>query len=162
MKNIKIISALFILLFAVSCNDEEYIAPDTLSDVAWYVSIMPGSPYNVVKGKSVSFIDASIGTLSHEWIIEDGAYYLKKGFETNDSLPLFIDTNLGFVNKEKAVFILFTKVGPSKVRLYNTYSEPVTYRGTNQLKAKQDINNPNIWVIDTTFVFNVTEPVVVP
>ncbi|MEN6363425.1 MAG: hypothetical protein ABFC90_12425 [Bacteroidales bacterium] len=163
MKNIKLIISICILVFAMSCKDDAYVAPDSLSDVAWYLSLPYNATgnYSFAAGKSVSFMDASVNELSHEWTLEDSTmHFLNKGFNTTDTLTKFINPNIGLISKDKTVFVLFTKIGVNKVRLHDTFSESVTYRGTKRLKAVQDVNNPNVWVIDTTFVFNVIEPVV--
>ncbi len=50
MKNIILFAAIFTLFFVTGCMDDEYEAPDTLSDVSWYTSIFPGKPYAVNQG----------------------------------------------------------------------------------------------------------------
>lgn len=162
MKTINILIALFISLFTISCNDNEYIAPDELTDVLWYTSIFPGNANKVLVGKTVSFMDLSVNPLSHEWTIEDGNCYLKTGFQPSwgtDTLKQFINDKISLINTDHTVHVLFLKEGQSKVRFRNTFSKPVTYKGTKPLKAVQE---GNVWVIDTTLVFEVTLPAVTP
>ncbi len=75
-KNILIIIAL-ITVVLVSCNDNEYTEPVSFSDVSWYNSLGPTAPREVAPGKSISFMDLSVGALSHQWIIEKGNSFLK-------------------------------------------------------------------------------------
>ncbi len=153
MKKNKIIIAILMIVFLVSCNDKEYIAPNEFSDVTWYTSLPTASLMTIQAGKYISFMDLSVGALSHEWIIEKQNYFLKPVFSANDSLPLFIDNTLDTICTAKTIHVLFTTAGISKVRLRNTFSEPVTYKAAKPLKAVQE---GNVWVIDTTFVYTVT------
>lgn len=163
MKNINLLILFCFIIGAISCKDES-TPVDELSDIAWYSSQSSYKNDSIVVGKTISFMDASVGALSHEWEInvDDSTYFLSKGFNTSaDSLSQYINPALGSRTTDKAVFILFSKVGTATVRLHNTFSTYVLYRGTNQLKAKLDPTNPNVWVIDTTFVFRVKAAAVV-
>lgn len=150
-KSILIIIAL-IAVVLVSCNDNEYIEPVSFADVSWYNSLGPTAPREIAQGKSISFMDLSVGTLSHQWIIEKGNSFLKIPFTTNDSLYKYIDTTLDTINTAATIHVYFPTVGVSKVRLRNTYPVPVSYKGKTTLNAVQE---GNVWVIDTTFVFTV-------
>ena len=139
----------------VGCqNDDEYEAPDTLSDVAWYTSIFPGLPFSVSAEKDViSFLDASQGALSHEWTIEEGNYFLKTGFKTNDDLQSFIDKDLGLSTTNKTAHVVFMKEGISKVCLKNTFSEQVTIQTEDgPISAVQD---GDVWVFEKCFEVDV-------
>ena len=159
MKNIKIISLfLSLLLVFVSCNEEEYAdytAPDDLSDVSWLIGTERFSqkPFSINIDTHISFLDLSQGAVSHEWIIEDGNFFLKEGFKITDSLPQFINPDLGLTSTEGKAHVLFGKSGENKVRLYNKFTQPVSYNSSvGTFKAKQE---GNLWVIDTTFTFDV-------
>ena len=156
MKKNKIIVLSLALLFLVACDDNEYVAPLQFSDVSWYISL-PSTTDSISAGNSISFMDVSVGALSHEWTIEEGNYYLKPVFSASDTLVNFIDHTYGITNTASTIHVLFSNPGISKVRLRNTFSEQVTYNGTNRsLKAVLDTSvQPNVWVIDTTFVYRV-------
>lgn len=158
MKKNKFLILIFALVLITGCNDNEYVAPGTLSDVSWYTSITPGAANEVAVLKSISFMDISVGALSHQWIIEKDNYFLKPVFSQSDSLPLFIDHTLDTICTAATVHVLFSTVGTAKVRLRNTFKEQVTYKGVKPLKAKLE---GNVWVIDTTFVFTVKDNFVV-
>lgn len=164
MKKTNIFIALFILLFTVSCNDNEYIAPDELSDVSWYTSIFPGQANQVTFGKSISFMDLSIGALSHEWTIynEDSTYFMNSGFQPSwgaDTLKMYINKKANLINTDPTVHVLFRKEGEARVRFRNTFSSPVTYKGTLPRNA---VKEGDVWVLDTTLVFTVKVPAVTP
>lgn len=136
MKNTYLIIVIFALVFCSSCNDDEFTAPNPeLSDVTWYTSIVSGTPSAISIGDYVSFLDASQGTLSHEWHIEEDANFLMNTFKPQDSLPLFIDSKAGLVSNESTVHVLFTKPGINKVMLRNTFSNPVTFQGTSPISS---------------------------
>lgn len=156
MKNIILFAAIFTLFLVTGCIDDEYEAPDTLSDVSWYTSIFPGKPYAVNQGEYISFMDVSIGALSHEWTIDDGSYYLSPKFKATDSLPDFIIPNAGLKSANKTIHVLFTKPGLNKVRLYNSFSEKVSYNASVPYSA---VKQGDVWVVDTTFTIDVYEPI---
>jgi len=149
-------SSIYIVLFAlialVSCNDD-YDAPYPVTDVAWYTSMPQETEYNLNEGQFMAFIDASQNALSHKWIIEaEGANFLKYGFQRTDSLPEWVDEEAGMETTDYDASVLFQKPGVHKVRLYNTFSEKVTFEGTRPLEAYE---KDGVWVIDTAFVVDV-------
>ncbi|UXX81099.1 SwmB domain-containing protein [Reichenbachiella carrageenanivorans] len=152
MKNRGIILALFALTFILGCAEDEYVAPTKVVDVSWYTSIHPGTPYSIDVDTYIAFMDLSQNELSHKWVIEEGNHFLKNGFSNNDTLAHFIDETAGLETDEKTINVLFAKTGLNTVRLYNTFSEPVTYPGTVPLEAYQETD---VWVIDTTMVVDV-------
>lgn len=160
MKNIKIISFLLLgLLLLVNCDGEDsyadYTAPDEFSDVTWLISLekFTEDPYSINAGTFMSFMDLSQGAVSHEWIIQEGNYFLNDGFSKNDSLPLFINYDDGtLINRGKAN-VYFLNNGYNTVRLYNKFKEPVSYKSSaGTFNAVQE---GDLWVIDTTFTFDV-------
>lgn len=154
MKKTILFAAIFALFLFSGCNDEEYVAPDSLSDVSWYTSVYPGKPYAVNQGEYISFMDVSVGTLTHEWSIEEGNYFLNSKFKDNDSLPLFIIPNAGLKTSNTTIHVLFDKPGISKVRLYNTFPEKVTYNASVPFES---VKVGDVWVVDTTFTVDVYE-----
>ena len=146
MRNILIYISLAAVLFT-ACEDE-YIAPDSLSDVTWASNVVPGSSSDRNQGEFISFIDMSVNALSHTWTIEEGNNYLKPGFTDKDSLPLFVDTEKGLETEDLAIHVLFNNPGINKIRLRNTFSEKVTWNGTVPLTSVYD-ENAGVWVIDT-------------
>lgn len=156
MKNISIIILLFAMLFVVACDEEDYTAPDTLSDVSWYTGIHPGNLYAVNLGEYISFMDLSQGELSHEWSIEDGNNYLNNEFSDGDSLINFILEDASLTTNETTIHVLFNNPGLNKVRLYNTFNDSVTYPGTIPFGS---VRKGDVWVIDTALVVDVYEAI---
>ena len=155
MKNIYIYVLLLGLLGFMSCEDD-YEAPYPVTDVTWYTSMPNVTEYVLLQEEMMGFIDASQGALTHEWVIEEGSYFLTKDVKQGDSLKNFIDHQRGLKSEEKGVNIYFAKPGRKSVRLTNTYPEKVYYDGARPLEAKQ-VNG--VWVIDTTFMVDVYGPI---
>jgi len=154
MKNIKILSICFALLTLVACQDDDYEAPgDPISDVAFFTSIRAGLDPNVASEGFVSFIDASQGAISHEWTIDEGHFFLKEGFNVRDSLPLFINSDLGLSTDDKTAHVMFMEEGLTNVCLRNTFSEPVTFQSVDgPVSAVQEGDE---WVFEKCFEFDV-------
>jgi len=148
--NIKLyITALIIAIGFVSCKDES-IGGD-FSDVTWTNTLT--SHAIVEKGDFASFMDLSQGALSHEWAISDGNYFMSDDFSRQDTnLYDFILPEMGLSTNDEIIHVLFDSIGIQKVRLYNTFSEEVTFNGNDTLTA---IEKDGIWVIDTTFFVDV-------
>ena len=147
---------LFILL--ISCNEQyvDYTAPGEINDTSWII----GFDQNKTKEDAflinidthISFLDLSQGYIDHEWIIEEGNSFLKEGFKRNDSLALFIKNNETSTTDPKA-HVLFRKKGLNPVRLYNTFSQPVTRETSLGTFTSKQVGN--LHVVDTTFTFDV-------
>ncbi|WP_075603934.1 hypothetical protein [Saccharicrinis aurantiacus] len=156
MKNTLNIMALFALLLFAGCQDDEYVAPDSLSDVTWYSSIPHGDDVAVNQGYFISFMDASLNATSHTWTIEEGNNYLINGFDVNEKadslLPSFINEEAGLSVSDPTIHVLFNNPGLNTVRLKNTFSEKVSFKGEFPLEA---IKVGDEWVIDTSFVVDV-------
>lgn len=148
--NIKLyITALIIAIGFVSCKDES-IGGD-FSDVTWTNTLT--SHAIVEKGDFASFMDLSQGALSHEWTISNGNYFMSDDFSRQDTnLYDFILPEMGLSTNDEIIHVLFDSIGIQKVRLYNTFSEEVTFNGNDTLTA---IEKDGIWVIDTTFFVDV-------
>ncbi|MDO6519006.1 hypothetical protein [Zobellia uliginosa] len=154
MKTIRLLIICFTVLMTSCQNDDEYEAPDTLSDVAYYTSVFPGSPFNASAEKDViSFMDASQGAITHEWTIEEGNFFLKPGFKANDSLPSFINEELGLSTSDKTAHVMFMNEGINKVCLKNTFGEPVTLQTEDgPISAVQE---GDVWVFEKCFEIDV-------
>ncbi|OHX63953.1 hypothetical protein NH26_20295 [Flammeovirga pacifica] len=136
------------------CKEEELkLKANEFSDVTWYTTIAPGKPYAVSIGEYISFMDASQGVLTHHWEIDSGNYYLSPDFNSRDTLEKYIMEGVGTVNENVTANVLFKESGIQRVRLYNTFSEQVTYKGYDTLSAVQ--REDGIWVIDTAFQVDV-------
>ncbi|WP_282037883.1 hypothetical protein [Saccharicrinis aurantiacus] len=156
MKKLNIYILLFSLITMFSCKDE-YEQPFPVSDVKWYTS-MPGAlEYFAQEGEIIGFMDASVGELSHEWRIQEGANFLLKEADQGDSLELFLDTEKGLVSDDKGVRVYFGKSGRTTVSLYNEFPDSVAFNGARPIYSK--MNAEGNWVIDTSFVVDVYAPV---
>lgn len=159
MKNniIKIVAPIVIaVLCLVGCTEEyaDYTAPDEIHDTSWIIGFNANTSgedrFLVNVDTHISFVDVSQGFQDHRWIIEKGNSFLKAGFTSTDSLPLFIKNNDTITTDLKA-HVLFRKQGNNKIRLLNTYTKPFKYTtslGTFETKKVGDLH-----VIDTTFNF---------
>lgn len=158
MKNIKIIASILCLTMLWTCSDDEYqdyTAPDEHSDVVWLIGLDNNSqePFSINAETNISFLDLSQGVVSHEWIIEEGNNFLKEGFDNNDSLQNFIDEDAGLSITRPKAHVLFNNSGLNTVRLLNKFNEPVSY--TSSIGTFNAVQEGNLWVIDTTFTFDV-------
>lgn len=158
MKNLYKIIFLLSLLLVVNCGEDEYAdftAPDELSDVSWIISIdrYALDPYSINANTFMSFMDLSVGAISHEWTIEEGNSYLKTGFGLKDSLEPFVDISKKLTVTDEKIHVLFRNEGINKVRLYNKFDRPVIYKSSKGTLSA--VKEGNFWVIDTTFSFDV-------
>ena len=160
MKNIKIIISILCIAMLWTCNKDEYQdydAPDELSDVVWLIGLDTNrnedDRFDINIETNISFLDLSQGVVSHEWIIEDGNNFLNEGFDTNDSLPAFIDNDAGLSITNPKAHVLFNNSGLNKVRLLDKFNKPVSY--TSSQGTLHAVQEGNLWVIDTTFTFDV-------
>ena len=158
MKKIRIIVYILCTVVLWNCDDnayQDYTAPDELSDVAWLIGTNQNAqlPYSINVDTHISFLDLSQGTVSHEWQIQEGNHYLKEGFGINDSLPLFINDEVGLTIDTPKAHVFFRNSGTNTVRLLNKFSEPVTYNFSGG--SMEAVQEGNLWVIDTTFNFDV-------
>lgn len=163
MKNIKIFTLLFSLLFIVSCNEEEYTdytAPDDLTDISWLIGFDPNSAakFKINADTQVPFFNLAQGALSSEWIIEEGNHFLNTGFKTNDTLENFINEGAGLSITDGKAFVLFKNSGLNTVRLINKFDKPVSpnITGRDSLNIIVDSYEENgQFVLDTKFIFDV-------
>jgi hypothetical protein len=161
MKNKIIQQILLVTLFVcivVGCTKEyaDYTAPDELNDTSWIIGFdanrSGADRFKINVDTHITFIDVSQGYNDHRWIIDKGNHFLKERFTSSDSLPLFIKNN-DTITKEVKAHILFRNKGLNKVRLYNTFPNPVSYKSSLGVLQAKKVGN--LWVIDTTFTFDV-------
>lgn len=146
-----------LLFVACTDNDEEYVKPNEFSDVGWYINDFEGV-LDARVNDYITFSDLSQSALSHQWEIGSANYYLKHPIERTDSITNEFIKGTG-VSEEKTVSVWFKESGLQSVRLYNTFSDSVTFRGPEGLLygSKQE---GDLWVIDTTFIVDVYAKIV--
>lgn len=158
MKKQVILTLLLGLIVLVGCSEDyaEYEAPGEINDTSWIIGFDQNKSkedaYLINIDTYISFLDLSQGYIDHEWIIEEGNSFLKEGFTRNDSLPLFIKNDETSTTDTKA-HVLFRKKGLNSVRLYNTFSKPVTRETSLGTFTSKQVGN--LHVVDTSFVFDV-------
>ena len=163
MKNNIILTCLILALAFIGCQkDDEYEAPNSFSDVGWYIgySVNPLPDTLLInKNDYIPFSDLSQNASSHKWEIESGNFFLKNPLKRNDSV--FDDKVIGSGSStDKTVSIWFKNSGYNKVRLRNVFNEKVTFRGPDDLNIEADSVGPGEWVIDKTFVVDVYDSIV--
>lgn len=151
MKRLNLYIYIITLLSFAACSDD-YEAPFPVSDVSWYTSMPTLTEYAVKQDEMMGFIDASQGVISHEWIIEEGSYFLKEEVLPGDIIADFIDEEIGLVSKASGINVYFPESGRKSVRLKNTFAEKVTFNGARPIEA---VEKDGVWVIDTTFTVDV-------
>ncbi|ANW96244.1 hypothetical protein AXE80_08110 [Wenyingzhuangia fucanilytica] len=155
---IKIIQVFLFLSVLVSCSDDELTALSDLTDATWTVSEgnnqttnTGGIDYIKAVGEYISFIDLSQNALTHQWEIDEENKYLKTGFNAKDSLPLFINSSLGTITKDKAAHVLFLKSGINEVTITNTFKDSVNFFGKDIIPSvkKGDVYEiTRTWKVD--------------
>ncbi|ANW95308.1 hypothetical protein AXE80_02955 [Wenyingzhuangia fucanilytica] len=152
MKNLRYLIIVFTLIFVYSYDDESDALPPSFQDATWVTNVRPSDDYVIVKGEDISFRDLSQGALTHQFIIEEGNHFLYSGYKNNDSLPLFINKNLGTVSIDKDAHVLFLNQGINKVTLRNTFKDSISYKGAVVIPAFKE---NDVWVIEKTWEIDV-------
>ncbi|OEJ98679.1 hypothetical protein A8C32_05635 [Flavivirga aquatica] len=147
MKNIKNIANLFLLLLiVVSCEDDEYVAPNSFIDVAFTTNFGTELMLSEVNNFA-SFSDLSNGYTKHEWHIPEGAFFLK-GPVPNDleNYDNYIINPGETVSTDRTVHVLFKKGDTlTKIKLYNEFDSYAEFAlPTGWDPVKEEI------IIDTT------------
>ncbi len=121
------------VLLAGSCQQDEFDAPNDLAAFAWVISTESNNTDPIFETTSnyVSIIDASQGTIDHEWIIsyDTGVRYLLDEIISSDDKDYSdnIDYSLTNINTKDAVHLTFTETGVQTVTLRNTYEREVSF-----------------------------------
>lgn len=157
MKNIKLLF-IFTILSALMACEHEYEPLNNYSAIDWYTTAF-GKEAKVALGSYMSYSDLSQQPISHSWSFSDtsGCMFLKGSITPQDkTYEEFIDTEAGNESTDKTVHVLFTKEGKQSLRLYNTFSEEVSFFGNDTLYSKY---SDGVWVIDTTFIIDVFDSI---
>lgn len=90
--NIILTGLLFILIFATSCESEDYEAPyGDFSSFAWYTSAagteVDNSEYVIAINDTIIFSDVSQNEISHEWLKPDQTAFVK-GVSTDNTVSI--------------------------------------------------------------------------
>ena len=158
MKNKILAIALIVSAIFTSCNNNDYDAPNSNSDLGWYTSALRETEWKVGIDKYMSFSDLSQGTIDHKWTISEGNYFLKGPIQRLDSVfDQFIVNRGATETTDKTIHVLFKKSGLQDIRLYNTFKDSVAFRGNDTIPA---VKMGDKWVMDTTFVVDVYDTIV--
>ncbi|RKR12137.1 hypothetical protein CLV91_2260 [Maribacter vaceletii] len=148
MKKIITISIVLLsLVFATSCEEEDYEAPyGDFSSFSWYSSNEFDESEKVLNiNDYISYVDLSRNAVSHKWTIPASAKFLNKEFTPNDSIYESFILNNANTSEENGINVLFQKSGLQEVKLYNTYKDSVA----------ESVKSGDVWVVDKTFVVDV-------
>lgn len=163
MKNNILSVCLILAIIFVGCqNDDEYVQPNSFSDVGWYIGY-PTSPWPdpllVNIDDYLTFSDLSQNALSHEWRIPDGSYFLRESLTLNDTI--FDDSYIigSGSTTDKTASVLFRESGIQPVVFSNTFSEQVTFRGPDGLTIDAQPDGDN-WKLEHTFMVDVYDTIV--
>ena len=162
MKN-KIIIAFAFLAVLIGCQDDEYDAPNSFSDVGFYTGAGQQRTLQLNITEYLSFLDLSQGYLEHSWTIDPGNYFLQGPISSRDSiLENFIINPGKTTTEDKTIHVLFYESGLQKVRLRNVFKDSVAFRGFNGTDEyiKPAVKEGDFWVIDTTFVVKVFDTII--
>ncbi len=155
-----------------SCLKEEYMAPNDLVDVSWHIGADQSNrdPIMISLNEFTSFMDLSQGALSHMWeVSKDGTYFLEGniGNGVQDFEQYVAD--IPHTNDKSRITVWFTKSGHHTVRLRNTFASEVsyTYRPEPDKRPEYKVTKHaeyvnGVYVMDTTFVVDVYDNVLVP
>lgn len=158
MKNKIYAIALIVSSIFTSCNNNDYDAPNSNSDLGWYTSALRQTEWRIGINKYMSFADLSQGTIEHKWTIGQGNYFLEGPIQRQDSVfDQFIINRGATETTDKTIHVLFKKSGLQEIRLYNTFKDSVSFRGNDTIPAVQIGDK---WVMDTTFVVDVYDTIV--
>jgi len=157
---------LFILFAAfISCEDD-YVAPNSFSDVSWYSVVHDKfDTYPIIgQGDYYSISDISQGAIEHKWELLDSAIYFLGGrIVRNDSTlqeKIIGGGNIGDFSTDKTVHLYFPKGGIQSVRLYNTFENEVSFVAKDRtIKSVFDATK-GVHVFDYTFTVDVYHDVV--
>ncbi len=139
----------------VGCK-KDYVAADLTSDAAWFTSETNKHPdaYRMNLGSAVSFMDASQGCKSHQWILEDGSSFMVDDFDIKDKdYKGQIDPAKSSVSTNRIESVYFGKTGETKVTLRNTFYEWVTAHDNDD--PVEAILQGDEWVLTREFKVNV-------
>jgi len=165
MKNNKLLIFLLSLVVLWGCNQDDYAdftAPDEFSDVLWLLSLDrnrdPAARYDINADTFISFLNLAQNAVSSEWKIEEGNFFLKEGFKSNDSLEKFIDSEAGLSISSGKAHVFFRNNGLNTVTLINKFIEPVKINMSNDYADHVKVetyDEDGLFVVKTEFIFDV-------
>ncbi|WP_297086505.1 hypothetical protein [uncultured Draconibacterium sp.] len=161
MKKINFIYLLILLAAFVSC-EEDYVAPNSFSDVSWYSPQHQSLDENypiIGQGQYYSISDLSQGELSHQWeLLDPNIYFLGGTLVRNDSTleeKIIGGGNIGDISEDKTVHLYFPEGGIQSVRLYNTFDDTVSFVAEDTVLYSYYDEALGVHVFDHTFTVDV-------
>ena len=135
MKNInKLIKTMFSLslltLLFISCDDDEYVAPGSFTDLSITWTSGASSARESEVNRFFSFSDISAGAEYSEWRIPSNAFFLQGPIPNNlDNHDAYIVNPGDTVSSEKTVHVLWKK-GDSltEVKYYGIFNDSTSFR----------------------------------
>ncbi|WP_075602106.1 hypothetical protein [Saccharicrinis aurantiacus] len=168
MKKINILLTMIMLLAFMACDDDDYVAPNSFSDVAWYspAYARQGAEYMPIIGQRAYFsiADISQGAIEHKWeLLNPEIYFLKGDLVRNDTMlveKISGGGEVGDISTDGTVHLYFPEGGIQGVRLYNTFEEEVFFRGKDSTISSVYDEKLGLHVFDHTFFVDVYHDVV--
>lgn len=163
MKKIYLIAVVLTTAF-FGCQDDDYDAPNSFSDVGLYHSLgQQALEINIYD--YITFANLSQNFSHHEWTIDEGNFFIEGPFTFRDSSEVYEKRIINpgdTTSTEKTINVYFKESGFQKVRMYNIFDEYVAFRGFQNgspyTMEAEEINGK--WVIDTTLTVKVYDTIV--
>lgn len=152
MKKIIYIISVLLLVFTISCNNDDYEAPHgDFSSLEWITTAgFEESDYAIALNDYVGFRDVSRNAIEHSWRIPAGTTLLNNEFTENDSIyTSFISAQGPLASGDKLINVLFPEPGVKEIRLRNVFRDSV---------AESTFTNGN-WLVDKVFTVTVFDDV---
>ena len=176
MKNInKLIKTMFSLslltLLFISCDDDEYVAPGSFTDLSITWTSGASSARESEVNRFFSFSDISAGAEYSEWRIPSNAFFLQGPIPNNlDNHDAYIVNPGDTVSSEKTVHVLWKK-GDSltEVKYYGIFNDSTSFRfnlyydteiNSDVEDTIKTVNINGKWIADYTFIIDVYDTVV--
>ncbi|WP_282037623.1 hypothetical protein [Saccharicrinis aurantiacus] len=167
MKKINLLYILIMFIAFVSCNDE-YVAPNSFTDVSWYSPTFKGNDFDryplLGQRDYFSIVDISQGEEEHKWeLLNDSIFFLEGEIVRNDTTlaeKVAGGGMVGDVSEDKTVHLYFPKGGIQSVRLYNTFEEEVTFKAKDTTLTSVFDEKLGLHVFEHIFTVDVYHDVV--
>ncbi|WP_298486625.1 SwmB domain-containing protein [uncultured Maribacter sp.] len=174
MKNIKnLFKTIFLVSLAlfIACDDNEYEAPETFTDLS--ITFTTGASTDRVSTVNgfFSFSDLSAGAIEQEWRIPESAFFLEGPIPNNlDNHDEYIINPGETVSTDKTVHVMWTKGDTlTKVGYYAVFPDSTSFRfpaywDSDLGEAVEDTIQTNLingqWVAEYEFIIDVYDSVV--
>lgn len=174
MKNIKnLFKTIFLvsLVLFIACDDNEYEAPETFSDLS--ITFTTGASTDRVSTVNgfFSFSDLSAGAIEQEWRIPESAFFLEGPIPNNlDNHDEYIINPGETVSTDKTVHVMWTKGDTlTKVGYYAVFPDSTSFRfpaywDSDLGEAVEDTIQTKLingqWVAEYEFIIDVYDSVV--